>query len=97
MTSKRRLNSVLIFDFALVLGFYCLLCMTAVFRFDCEVEGSGRHSGVGNGVGWFWLTCFSPSPPPADKLEDLYTLNFQDYSVAFISYFLALFPVFTLR
>lgn len=66
MTSKRRLNSVLIFDFALVLGFYCLLCMTAVFRFD------------------------------SDKLEDLYTLNFQDYSVAFISYFLALFPVFTL-
>eukprot|EP00055_Hartaetosiga_balthica_P005544 m.16422 g.16422 ORF g.16422 m.16422 type:complete len:445 (-) comp4613_c0_seq2:481-1815(-) len=30
------------------------------------------------------------------KLEDLYTLNFEDFSSEFVSYFLALFPVVTL-
>ncbi|EDQ85587.1 uncharacterized protein MONBRDRAFT_34179 [Monosiga brevicollis MX1] len=66
MTTKRNVNGVLISDFALILGFYCLLCFTAVFRF------------------------------PGGTLEDLYTLNFKHFQSSFVSYFLGLFPVFTL-
>lgn len=33
---------------------------------------------------------------PNNTLEDLYTLNFTQYPVKFVSYFLSLFPVFTL-
>jgi hypothetical protein len=63
---RNRLFGVFVVIFALVLGFYMLLSLTAVFRFSSH------------------------------ELKDLYTLNFQHYHVPFISYFLALFPVFTL-
>eukprot|EP00730_Choanoeca_flexa_P002518 TRINITY_DN11078_c0_g2_i1.p1 TRINITY_DN11078_c0_g2~~TRINITY_DN11078_c0_g2_i1.p1 ORF type:complete len:489 (+),score=94.76 TRINITY_DN11078_c0_g2_i1:191-1657(+) len=66
MTRKSTLNTVMVADFALILGFYCLLCFTAVFRFQ------------------------------ASTLEDLYTLNFKHFNSGFVSYFLGLFPVFTL-
>ncbi len=35
--------------------------------------------------------------PALDSVGGLYTLNFENYSVAFCSYFLRLFPVFVLR
>eukprot|EP00045_Choanoeca_perplexa_P012749 m.141042 g.141042 ORF g.141042 m.141042 type:complete len:490 (+) comp16122_c0_seq1:176-1645(+) len=66
MSRKSLLNNVLVTDFALILGFYCLLCFTATFRFDVHT------------------------------LEDLYTLNFKNFKADFVSYYLGLFPVFTL-
>eukprot|EP00730_Choanoeca_flexa_P002519 TRINITY_DN11078_c0_g2_i2.p1 TRINITY_DN11078_c0_g2~~TRINITY_DN11078_c0_g2_i2.p1 ORF type:complete len:466 (+),score=55.88 TRINITY_DN11078_c0_g2_i2:191-1588(+) len=40
MTRKSTLNTVMVADFALILGFYCLLCFTAVFRFQGESSGN---------------------------------------------------------
>lgn len=37
MRSKKRLNTALTFDFALILSFYLLLCYTAVFRFPSQL------------------------------------------------------------
>lgn len=47
---------------------------------------------------FYYLLCFTAVFRfPADALEDLYTLNFKPFPSAFVAYFLALFPVFTLR
>ena len=62
---KRKLNKIFMSSFSLVLSFYLLLSVTAVF-------------------------CF-----PKENIKDLYTLNFLNEWAGF-SYFLALFPVFTL-
>ena len=70
IANKRNLSGMLAVVFLLILSFYSLLCLTAVFRF--------------------------PASEFAPKSAALYTLLFQDFSVVEISYFLALFPVFTL-
>lgn len=67
MSRKSTLNSVLVFDFALILGFYCLLCFTATFRFDgeqCDRACSGR-----------FLTGFASSHPGRPLHPQLQTLQ----------------------
>ncbi|CAK8691106.1 unnamed protein product [Clavelina lepadiformis] len=68
--NKRSLSKLLAADYMLILIFYMLLGMTAIYCFQSDV------------------------------LQDIYTLNFQDScdttNVAFLRYFLGLFPVFTL-
>eukprot|EP00052_Salpingoeca_macrocollata_P027282 m.258748 g.258748 ORF g.258748 m.258748 type:complete len:484 (-) comp22722_c3_seq10:154-1605(-) len=48
-------------------------------------------------LAFYSLLCFTAVFRfPASELQDLYTLNFQDFKVEFVSYFLGLFPVFVL-
>ena len=44
MSSKRKLNTVMVADFALIMGFYCLLCFTAMFRFDGKYSSATESS-----------------------------------------------------
>ncbi|XP_012991261.1 transmembrane protein 104 [Esox lucius] len=70
ISDKRRVGTLVVCDYVLILGFYSLLSFTAIFCFDSSL------------------------------LHDMYTLNFTDncdvLDVAFLRYFLGLFPVFTI-
>ena len=87
MSRKSKLNTVLLADLSLILGFYCLLCFTATFRFARKrLPSWPKLQGA--------LTC---NAHVAGSLKDLYTLNFKNFKSEFVSYYLGLFPVFTLR
>eukprot|EP01137_Pigoraptor_chileana_P016571 Opistho-2@5947 len=52
---------------------------------------------VGLVFSFYLLLCVSAMVYlPPSEIKDIYTLNFKDYSVSFVGYFLGLFPVFTI-
>lgn len=102
ISNKRVLGSIFGVVFLLVTAFYCLLCLTAVFRFPRKRLDPAQARSPCHACSSFRPSdCFRlPLWPTASQLEeksaDLYTLLFQNFRIQEISYFLALFPVFVL-